>query len=107
MAEGLLTTEQTTQTKLCALQENEAMDTQWLLDKKSGFCSTLSLKMLKKWVSLTEIIWIILLKDLFNKHLQEQAAASALGIEILSSTVSLFHSTFTKGRKMLDEIERA
>lgn len=56
MAEGLLTTEQTTQTKLCALQENEAMDTQWLLDKKSGFCSTLSLKMLKKWVSLTEII---------------------------------------------------
>lgn len=31
MAEGLLTTEQTTPTKLCALQENEAMDTPWLL----------------------------------------------------------------------------
>lgn len=68
--------------------------TELIKNKNHGLCGTSKLKMLKKWIP--EIIWIILLKNLFKKDIQEQAAAIALGIEILllSSTAASFHSTF-------------
>lgn len=80
MVQELLTPEQTTQHQI-VLHENEAMDTRRLLKTKvTVYAALQNLSCLKKWISLMDIIWIILLKDLFNEHFQEQAAATALGI---------------------------
>lgn len=80
VVQRLLTPEKTTQHQT-VLQENEATDTQrWLKTKVTVYAALQKFSCLKKWISLMDVIWIILLKDLFNEHFQEQAAATALGI---------------------------
>lgn len=80
--------------------------TENIKDKNHYLCSTSKRKMLKKWVSIKEIIWIVWLKGLFNNTSKNRQQQLLWELRFYFHQLQLrFIPLSKKGRKILDKIE--